>query len=67
VYYLYQTILDADAILSEADAVSDSADGGPVEAAVAAALLDDLNTAVAVAALSEPLKSMNDLLYTKKV
>eukprot|EP00193_Tetraselmis_chui_P016857 CAMPEP_0177793436 /NCGR_PEP_ID=MMETSP0491_2-20121128/25072_1 /TAXON_ID=63592 /ORGANISM="Tetraselmis chuii, Strain PLY429" /LENGTH=574 /DNA_ID=CAMNT_0019315947 /DNA_START=148 /DNA_END=1872 /DNA_ORIENTATION=- len=66
VYYLYQTILDADAILSEADAVSDSADGGPVEAAVAAALLDDLNTAVAVAALSEPLKSMNDLLYTKK-
>eukprot|EP00271_Cylindrocystis_brebissonii_P008139 TRINITY_DN2215_c3_g2_i1.p1 TRINITY_DN2215_c3_g2~~TRINITY_DN2215_c3_g2_i1.p1 ORF type:complete len:148 (-),score=40.67 TRINITY_DN2215_c3_g2_i1:1549-1992(-) len=27
---------------------------------------DDLHTAMAVAALSEPLKSMNDLLHTKK-
>jgi cysteinyl-tRNA synthetase len=34
-------------------------------AAVATALLDDLNTPSAVAALSAPLKAINDLLFTK--
>lgn len=34
---------------------------------VVLALSDDLNTPVAVAALSAPLKLMNDLLHTKKV
>jgi hypothetical protein len=34
---------------------------------VLAALSDDLNTPLAVAALSGPLKLMNDLLHTKKV
>ena len=30
------------------------------------ALLDDLNTPQAIAALSAPLKAMNELLFTKK-
>ena len=30
------------------------------------ALLDDLNTPQAIAALSAPLKTMNELLFTKK-
>ena len=34
---------------------------------VLVALSDDLNTPLAVAALSAPLKLMNDLLHTKKV
>lgn len=34
-------------------------------AAVVTALLDDLNTPSAVAALSAPLKTINDLLFTK--
>jgi len=70
VYYLFQTMLDADAILREAgaDAAAGAApaEGAAIESAVAAALCDDINTAVAVATLSEPLKAMNDLLYTKK-
>jgi len=33
--------------------------------AVNAALRDDLNTPLAIACLSEPLKAMNDLLFTK--
>lgn len=37
-----------------------------VWARVNGALLDDLNTPVAIAALSEPLKIVNDLLFTKK-
>ena len=35
-------------------------------AAVAAALADDLNTPLAVASLSAPLKTLNDLTSTKK-
>ena len=34
--------------------------------AVESALLDDLNTPQAIAALSAPLKAMNELLFTKK-
>jgi cysteinyl-tRNA synthetase len=34
--------------------------------AVESALLDDLNTPMAIAALSEPLKAMNELLFSKK-
>lgn len=34
--------------------------------AVQAALLDDLSTPMAIATLSEPLKAMNDLMFTKK-
>lgn len=30
-------------------------------------MTDDLHTSVALAAISEPLKTMNDLLHTRKV
>ena len=39
---------------------------GETKSAVAAALADDLNTPLAVASLSAPLKFLNDLLTTKK-
>lgn len=39
---------------------------GEMRGAVSAALGDDLNTPLAVAALSAPLKCINDLLTTKK-
>lgn len=78
VYYLCQALADAadalssspdgQAALAEAQAQPAPAQGqvqllGEVEAA----LLDDLNTPAAVAALSAPLKALNDLLHTKKV
>ena len=40
--------------------------GASVAAEVLEALTDDLNTPLAVAAMSAPLKAMNDLLHTKK-
>ena len=42
-------------------------DGAALLAEVLGALSDDLNTPLAVAAFSAPLKAMNDLLHTKKV
>jgi len=69
IYSLFQTIADAEKVLSEAaPGKADSAleEGSRLEAQVAASLCDDLNTAAAVATLSEPFKSVNDLLYTKK-
>lgn len=74
IYYVYQTLADAEDALraSEAlptgsgpEAVSQSSQG--IAKAVEAALCDDLNTPQAVALLSEPLKTLNDLLHTKKV
>jgi cysteinyl-tRNA synthetase len=78
-FYVYQTLADAEAALAAAgqegaDAVAAAvADlqagvgpGGVAAAAAAAALADDLNTPAAVAALSAPLKAANDLVHTKK-
>ncbi|GAQ86158.1 cysteinyl-tRNA synthetase [Klebsormidium nitens] len=72
-YYLCQTVQDAHDLLTD----SADTDGGAAsaEASTSAAALrggfedsmsDDLNTPKAVAALSEPLKLMNDLMHTKK-
>ena len=74
VYYLYQTLLDADQALQASPegqaAMQAAAEGAgapaPLLHEVHAALLDDLNTPAAVAALSTPLKEINDLLHTKK-
>ena len=71
-YYIHQTLADAEAALS-ADQVSksmpeeSSQEARDIMEAVEAALCDDLNTPQAVALLSEPLKKLNDLLHTKKV
>ena len=76
-YYLYQTLADiADALgsspegqaaLAAAQAqLAGSSPGGELLAEVQAALADDFNTPLAVAAFSAPLKAANDLLQTKK-
>lgn len=41
--------------------------GNSLKAAFKSSMADDLLTPVAVAALSEPLKYMNDLMHTRKV
>ena len=74
VYYVYQTLADAEAIIKDSPAADSDLDRGcsnqgsdSIVAAVEAALCDDLNTPQAVALLSEPLKALNDLMHTKKV
>ena len=80
VFYLYQTLADAaDALSAAGDAGNAAAaaarqafaetSGRSCElfAAAEASLLDDLNTPQALAHLSEPLKTLNDLMHTKKV
>ncbi len=70
-FYLYQTLHDANAVLREAD------DQGPPSSAdeavkdklleeVFSALSDDLNTPLVLAAFSPALKTLNDLMHTKK-
>ena len=79
-FYLYQTL--GDARVAATEAAEAAAGGTPkpptgiaaegiqlavdVRAAVDAALADDLNTPLAVASLSAPLKTLNDLTSTKK-
>lgn len=73
-YYIYQALLNADAALLAAAAETGAPSGPAKDAltaaaalrvAVSAALCDDLNTPEALAALSPPLKAINDLLTTK--
>ena len=79
VYYLYQTLADiadtlgsspeGQAALAAAQAqaqLAGSSPGGGLLAEVQAALADDFNTPLVVAAFSSPLKAANDLLQTKK-
>ena len=73
-YYVYQTLQDCDAALAAGAAGAAGADGADgadgagarALAAVEQALADDLNTPLALSALSEPLKALNELLFTKK-
>lgn len=51
----------------KAAAAAASSPGVELLAEVRAALADDFNTPLAIAALSAPLKAANDLLHTKKV
>ena len=71
-YYVHQTLADAEAALVSSEASTGASEQDPPESqgiidSVEAALCDDLNTPQAIALLSEPLKSLNDLLHTKKV
>ena len=76
VYYLYQAVVDAEeavaaspegpAAVAAAATGGGGAAGGEILREVHAALGDDLNTPLAVAALSAPLKAVNDLVCTKK-
>jgi cysteinyl-tRNA synthetase len=78
-FYIYQTLADVEAALAAggpglekglawaaAGLAAGTGPGGAAAAAAATALADDLNTPSAVAALSGPLKTANDLVHTKK-
>lgn len=69
-----QTVQDAQSLLAETPEADGAAPSDEASASAEAlrggfhdAMSDDLNTPKAVAALSEPLKLMNDLMHTKKV
>jgi hypothetical protein len=68
-----QALADCNQILNEQgkgnEAVSKEASeyAKSMKAALTSSMADDLCTPVAIAALSEPLKLMNDLMHTKKV
>jgi len=73
VYYLYQAMSDVEHVLlaagnaeSASAVVKAGSVGEEVLQEVQAALADDLNTPLAIAAFSTPLKTLNDLLHTKK-
>ncbi|EFN53199.1 hypothetical protein CHLNCDRAFT_137034 [Chlorella variabilis] len=80
VFYLYQTLADMGAVLDGGEegqaalaaarqqlaAPAAAASGSGLLAEVQAALTDDVNTPLAIAAFSAPLKSANDLVHTKK-
>ncbi len=73
-FYLYQTLHDAQAVLCEADEAEDQGPPSPADETVKGALLDevtsalsdDLNTPLVLAAFSPALKTLNDLMHTKK-
>ncbi|KAL4180133.1 hypothetical protein AMTRI_Chr13g90600 [Amborella trichopoda] len=73
-FYIYQTLCDCQDILSQ---ISDGnlKERVPLDvencieqflSAFNTSMSDDLHTSVVLAALSEPLKTINDLLYTRK-
>ena len=75
-YYVYATLAEADAAAAAAGddgappptsgpAAEARAAAAALPAACASALADDVNTPAALAALSAPLKAVNDLLTTK--
>ncbi|KAK9821794.1 hypothetical protein WJX81_005729 [Elliptochloris bilobata] len=79
-YYIFQTLADAEEAYSAAgdnfsaatraaaaaDVAAGRGAGGALAAEVRSALCDDLNTPMVVSAMSAPLKALNDLLHTKK-
>eukprot|EP00850_Spirogloea_muscicola_P001022 SM000004S14892 [mRNA] locus=s4:32935:43984:- [translate_table: standard] len=71
-FYLYQTLADCNAISEVAQDGSLAASKLAEDEALkltdtfAAAMADDLHTPLAIAAIVEPLKLMNDLMHTKQ-
>ncbi|KAL6985242.1 cysteine--tRNA ligase [Sarracenia purpurea var. burkii] len=74
VFYIYQTLHDCEYILSQHAEVNrkDSIPTNVISCIskfndeVLSSMLDDLHTPVALSALSDPLKIINDLLHTRK-
>ncbi|KAI9192420.1 hypothetical protein LWI28_022724 [Acer negundo] len=74
IFYIYQTLKDCENVLSQHDAVSlkdltapDTLDSiNKFHNDFVASMCDDLHTPVVLAALSDPLKTINDLLHTRK-
>ncbi|XP_031279720.1 cysteine--tRNA ligase, chloroplastic/mitochondrial isoform X1 [Pistacia vera] len=74
IFYIYQTLYDCECVLSQHDVAigKDSVPPDTVNSIVkfhndfVASMSDDLHTSVVLAALSDPLKTINDLLHTRK-
>ncbi|CAO2825849.1 unnamed protein product [Amaranthus hypochondriacus] len=74
IFYIYQTLYDSEVLLSEhgratlKDTIPDDIASciNDFQNAFLTAMLDDLHTPVVLAALSDPLKTINDLLHTRK-
>ncbi|KAL6523892.1 hypothetical protein OROMI_030987 [Orobanche minor] len=73
-FYIYQTLKDCESIVTQYDETGQK-DSFPsaIENCIIkfhdeclTSMLDDLHTPVALAAMSEPLKTINDLLHTRK-
>ncbi|RID62145.1 hypothetical protein BRARA_E01236 [Brassica rapa] len=74
VFYIYQTLHDCESVLGEKDSTFD--DGSvpshtltsinSFRSEFVASMSDDLLTPVTLAAMSEPLKTINDLIHTRK-
>ncbi|KAL8063041.1 hypothetical protein ABFX02_01G002200 [Erythranthe guttata] len=74
IFYIYQTLHDCESITANYDEAS-LKDSIPSETETCinkfhdeclTSMSDDLHTTVALAAMSEPLKNLNDLLHTRK-
>ncbi|XP_048331400.2 cysteine--tRNA ligase, chloroplastic/mitochondrial isoform X2 [Ziziphus jujuba] len=74
IFYIYQTLLDCEDVLSQHDEATrkdsippDTVDGiNKFHNVVVASMSDDLRTPDVLAALSDPLKTINDLVHTRK-
>ncbi|XP_044463650.1 cysteine--tRNA ligase, chloroplastic/mitochondrial isoform X5 [Mangifera indica] len=74
IFYIYQTLYDCECVLSQHDVAigKDSVLPDTVNSIdkfhndFVASMSDDLHTPVVLAALSDPLKTINDLLHTRK-
>ncbi|KAI3442175.1 uncharacterized protein J3R85_001496 [Psidium guajava] len=71
-YYIYQTLYDCENVISQHAVQQDSIPPDALDCITkfknefVAAMSDDLHTPVILAALSDPLKNINDLLHTRK-
>ncbi|KAE8056340.1 hypothetical protein FH972_013121 [Carpinus fangiana] len=74
IFYIYQTLHDCENVLSQNE-VAIRVDSIPPDTAncvnnfqniFEASMSDDLHTSVVLAAISDPLKAINDLLHTRK-
>ncbi|KAK2659936.1 hypothetical protein Ddye_006469 [Dipteronia dyeriana] len=74
IFYIYQTLKECENVLSQHDTASlkdltapDTLDSiNKFHNDFVASMCDDLHTPVVLAALSDPLKTINDLLHTRK-
>ncbi|KAL3497331.1 hypothetical protein ACH5RR_040063 [Cinchona calisaya] len=74
IYYIYQSVHDCENVLSEdAEGIWKESISPGIASCISkfhneflASMSDDLHTPVALAAMSEPLKAINDLIHTRK-
>ncbi|CAI0415194.1 unnamed protein product [Linum tenue] len=74
IFYIYQTLYDCENVIGEQDAGSEDSAIPPdtmncivkFNDLFAASMSDDLHTPVVLAAISDPLKIINDMLHTRK-